>query len=489
MTRAADLAKLIAGGGSITVDDNATTLSLVSTDADANSGPVQVLYRNSSSPADSDLVGEMHFRGRNDNSQDVEYVTISTRMEDVSDGTEDGKIILKTIVDGTARSRIEIDHTDVVINQDSIDSNFRVESNNQAGMIFVDAGNDRVGIGTVSPNHDLHLHKSTSDGNFLLITNSTTGSNSNDGAAIGLAADETLLIYHQESSDIRFGTGATERMRIDSSGQVGIGTTSPDADLSLPSPHFNSGGTGNGIRFQNGNNDADAIIQSYYSGTNASAILSGQNVYLSTSASLTNFDSSKSSSYILQNTNGDIEFGNASSSAPSERMRIESSGNVLIGQTSTGGKSGLSILPNLDDGACRLIFDRNSSTATSLVIEFENDDARVGQIEFNNSGTSYVTSSDYRLKENIVTDWDATTRLKQLKPSRFNFIADADTTVDGFLAHEVSSIVPEAVSGEKDSVDEDGNIDPQGIDQAKLVPLMVKTIQELEARIATLESK
>ena len=94
MTRAADLAKLIAGGGSITVDDNATTLSLVSTDADANSGPIQVLYRNSSSPADNDLVGEMHFRGRNDNSQDVEYVTISTRMEDVSDGTEDGKIIL-----------------------------------------------------------------------------------------------------------------------------------------------------------------------------------------------------------------------------------------------------------------------------------------------------------------------------------------------------------------------------------------------------------
>ena len=93
MTRAADLAKLIAGGGTITTADNTDTLSLKSTDADANSGPVQVLYRNSSSPADSDLIGEMHFRGRNDNSQDVEYVTISTRMEDVSDGTEDGKII------------------------------------------------------------------------------------------------------------------------------------------------------------------------------------------------------------------------------------------------------------------------------------------------------------------------------------------------------------------------------------------------------------
>ncbi len=82
----------------------------------------------------------------------------------------------------------------------------------------------------------------------------------------------------------------------------------------------------------------------------------------------------------------------------------------------------------------------------------------------------------------------ATERLKQLKPSRFNFIADADTTVDGFLAHEVQDIVPEAISGTKDAVDDDGNPDYQGIDQSKLVPLLVATIQELEARITQLES-
>ena len=82
----------------------------------------------------------------------------------------------------------------------------------------------------------------------------------------------------------------------------------------------------------------------------------------------------------------------------------------------------------------------------------------------------------------------ATERLKQLKPSRFNFIADPDRTVDGFLAHEVSTIVPEAIYGEKDAVDADGNPIYQGIDQSKLVPLLVATIQELEARIAALES-
>jgi hypothetical protein len=82
----------------------------------------------------------------------------------------------------------------------------------------------------------------------------------------------------------------------------------------------------------------------------------------------------------------------------------------------------------------------------------------------------------------------ATDRLKQLKPSRFNFIADADTTVDGFLAHEVQDVVPEAITGAKDAVDADGNPDYQGIDQSKLVPLLVATIQELEARLTALEN-
>ena len=96
--------------------------------------------------------------------------------------------------------------------------------------------------------------------------------------------------------------------------------------------------------------------------------------------------------------------------------------------------------------------------------------------------------SDHRLKENVVAMTGATARLKQLAPKRFNFIADADTTVDGFLAHEVQTVVPEAITGTHNEVDDDGNAVYQGIDQSKLVPLLVATIQELEARIAALES-
>ena len=125
-------------------------------------------------------------------------------------------------------------------------------------------------------------------------------------------------------------------------------------------------------------------------------------------------------------------------------------------------------------------FRRNTSAYTTSAI--------VGSITCDSSSTAYNTSSDHRLKQNVVYDWDATTRLKQLKPARFNFIADADTTVDGFLAHEVQTVVPEAITGTHNEVDADGNPVYQGIDQSKLVPLLVATIQELEARIAALES-
>ena len=105
------------------------------------------------------------------------------------------------------------------------------------------------------------------------------------------------------------------------------------------------------------------------------------------------------------------------------------------------------------------------------------------------SAVAFNTSSDYRLKENVVDMTGSIDRLKQLKPSKFNFIADGPSrTVDGFLAHEVSSIVPEAITGTKDAVDADNNIIPQGIDQSKLVPLLVGAIKELTARIEALEA-
>ena len=93
------------------------------------------------------------------------------------------------------------------------------------GTLFIDASTNNIGVGITSPAHELHLHKDSSDSNYLLITNSTTGSNSNDGLVIGLAADETALIYHQENSAIRFGTSSVERMRVTNNGLTFNGDT------------------------------------------------------------------------------------------------------------------------------------------------------------------------------------------------------------------------------------------------------------------------
>ena len=172
-----------------------------------------------------------------------------------------------------------------------------------------------------------------------------------------------------------------------------------------------------------------------------------------------------------------------------ERMRINSSGFIYV---NTGGAE-----PSASQVGVRITGTQgqsfwnsaNSGTSGYNHFNFYNGNGIVGSIVTNGSATAFNTSSDYRLKENVVEMTGALDRVAQLKPSRFNFIADSDKVVDGFLAHEVQSVVPEAITGTKDAVDEEGNPDYQGIDQSKLVPLLVGAIQELQARIKVLESK
>ena len=137
----------------ISTADNTDTLQLISTDADADVAPNLRLYRNSGSPADNDQIGKIQFEGRNDNSQDVIYSEIINQIKDASDGTEDGRIALNSMVGGTLRARLDILPTETVFNDGSIDLDFRVESNGNANMLFVDGGNDDFLIGntTVTP--------------------------------------------------------------------------------------------------------------------------------------------------------------------------------------------------------------------------------------------------------------------------------------------------------------------------------------------------
>ena len=153
-----------------------------------------------------------------------------------------------------------------------------------------------------------------------------------------------------------------------------------------------------------------------------------------------------------------------------------------------GGK-GISIgLDGYRDGI--IVVRKNTNSGAAMIFhQVVNANAQVGSITMTNSATAYNTTSDYRSKENVVEMTGSVDRVKQLKPSRFNFISESDSKiVDGFLAHEVSSVVPEAIHGEKDAVDDEGNPIYQGIDQSKIVPLLVGAIKELTARIEALEA-
>ena len=155
MTRAADLAKLIAGGGTITVADNSTNITLKSTDDDANGGPVFDLTRDSASPADNDTMGSIRFRSDDDGGNETQFVDITGFAPDVSDGSEDGQLQIRTIVGGTLRNRLDLASGETVFNEDSVDVDFRVESNGLTNAFMVDGGNNGIGFGH-SPRSDLH---------------------------------------------------------------------------------------------------------------------------------------------------------------------------------------------------------------------------------------------------------------------------------------------------------------------------------------------
>tara|TARA_R100000655_G_scaffold12108_1_gene28243 strand:- start:815 stop:2593 length:1779 start_codon:yes stop_codon:yes gene_type:complete len=133
-------------GATITVTDNSDTLSLISTDADANSGPHLRMYRNSSSPANNDFLANLNFVGRNDNTQDVQYGEVEVYITDKSDGAEDGLVNFNVITGGSNKSFFQLrgETPAVIVNEDGDDIDFRVETDGQQHAIFANAGDDRV---------------------------------------------------------------------------------------------------------------------------------------------------------------------------------------------------------------------------------------------------------------------------------------------------------------------------------------------------------
>jgi hypothetical protein len=307
----------------------------------------------------------------------------------------------------------------------------------------------QIDLGTTTAAAEITTPSSISGFQAFRVKNTHTEGTLAFGTTLGQARIQAYGAMGA-ADPLNIDVGSITAIGIDATGQVGIGTTSPASNL-----HINSTDTTAGLQITN---SATGSAE-----TDGFHITVGSGGFTSLSAK--------------ENT------GMAFLTGGTERARFSSGGIFLIGRTATGilaEEAGFMLKP---DG---LLLTAKDGTAEQTHVEFVNNAdvtaARVGTIK-----TSGSTSSDYRLKTDAQPMTGATDRLKALNPVNFQWILDG-TRVDGFLAHEVADVVPEAISGDKDAVDEDGNPDYQGIDQSKLVPLLVATIQELEARITQLEN-
>jgi hypothetical protein len=418
---------------------SSVTARLINTNADGNPANLR-LQKLSGSPADGDYIGMLNVSGENSASEEIIFQSIDFISTDVTDGTEDGDIAFRTRGAGTLAERMRI----------SSDGN--------------------VGIGG-TPN-------AYSGYTALTLNHATNGGIldfEKDGTLVGelfLNDVNTFTVSSVGAKDVSFNTNSAERMRILSSGLVGIGTSSPSAGLTIEA----ADGSTSGTILITATSVASAGIACDANGLNFGADTGG---FVFKTGASANDPTDSGTERMRMDSSGNIRLANSD-------MNIDNSGNSATGLSVTS--SGL-IHNATADNVTNMVIQKISGSGTETAITFLYGSSGVGTIQYTSSATSFNTSSDYRLKENIVTDWDATTRLKQLKPSRFNFKVNKDTTIDGFIAHEAQAVVPEAVTGTKDEVDSDGNAVMQGIDQSKLVPLLVKSLQEAMTRIETLETK
>jgi len=447
-------------------------------------------------------------------------------LEDTDGGTND------------KRAQLQVDSGVFEINSRNDDNSSRVDN-----IFIADLGTGNVGIGTSSPSEKLTIQS----GNL----NFMGGTNDAQYIKFGDSDDDDIgnIFYYHGNDNMVFTTNASEAMRIDSSGNVGIGVSSLVTGSSRRVLQVSTGSDGGQIAFADSTTEAanprifatnksDLKLASANSGASTIQFITGTtspaermridssgNVGIGTTSPasplhidydgtamrivrgsaigfLYNTGTATGSNFRIQSNGGGLDFYYGSSGAVTftdagtERMRIDASGNLLVGTTSASGASAPDNSGTASDAGIRLsptgfiglganqapsgYFNRIGNDGD--IVKFNKDGTTVGSISVTSSATSYNTSSDQRLKDNIVDAPSASDDIDAIQVRSFDWKADGSHQKYGMVAQELQSVAPEAVTGDADSDD------MMGVDYSKLVPMMLKEIQSLRARVAELES-